>query len=292
MDALDQPLDALVKQNAGRRKQQGAGKGGRGKARVGGARGGARGAPRGSGGSGGGSAGAFRGGFKQLRGAARAARPQQQQQQQRLPQQRMPQQQQVMGGLSGSTKIVLSNLAREITEDDFMEIFQGVGPISRAVVHYDREGQSLGTGEVTFKTKAAALKAVLEYDAATVNGVKMNVKIVANKMDVVLPVRQLQPMAQIARAVHQQQQLSRRGSARGGKGQQQNGGKAQQQGKGGRVTQKGKGKGGKGKGKGKGGRGEKSSVSQADLDADMDSYHNQSSESGRGAGAGQPQASK
>jgi len=44
------------------------------------------------------------------------------------------------------------------------EIFQQVGPVKNAIVHYDQEGRSVGTAEVTFKNKGSAEKAVEEYD--------------------------------------------------------------------------------------------------------------------------------
>ena len=59
-----------------------------------------------------------------------------------------------------------------MTDDDVTDIFQNVGHVQVAVVHYDREGHSLGTAEVTFTNKRDALKAVDEYDGVQIHFLK------------------------------------------------------------------------------------------------------------------------
>ncbi len=56
----------------------------------------------------------------------------------------------------------------DVNEGDVIDIFQEVGPVKSAVVHYSRDGNSLGTAEITFVHKEHAMKAVNEYDGVRV----------------------------------------------------------------------------------------------------------------------------
>lgn len=90
---------------------------------------------------------------------------------------------------------MLSNLDPLITADDCIEIFQNVGPVQKAVIHYNSDGSSQGTGEVQFANKTDALRAAEEYDAAQVDGRPMYVKVIANKVPVVQ--QRVQPVVPI-----------------------------------------------------------------------------------------------
>jgi len=52
--------------------------------------------------------------------------------------------------------------------------------IVKASVHYNSEGKSLGSAEVTFQNKATATKAVEEYDGAEVDGRPMYLKAIGS----------------------------------------------------------------------------------------------------------------
>jgi RNA recognition motif-containing protein len=71
---------------------------------------------------------------------------------------------------------MLSNLDPLITADDCIEIFQNVGPVTKAVIHYNSDGSSQGTGEVQFANKTDALRAAEEYDAAQVDDARCTSK--------------------------------------------------------------------------------------------------------------------
>jgi len=190
---LDRPLGDIIKEGARRGGGRGGGRGrGRGGSRGGSMRGGGgfRGGARGGSGRGGfrasfrGGAGSFR-----ARGAANGAGPIRRDRggfRQATPYQRPPPRQQVGGGLAAGSRIMLTNLDPQLTEDDCLEIFQNVGPVSRAVIHYNRDGSSQGTAEVHFANKNDALRAVDEYDAAQIDGRPMYVKVIANKAPTVV----------------------------------------------------------------------------------------------------------
>lgn len=258
---LDLSLDDITKAT---RKKSGGARGGRGGRGRGGARGGRGG----------------RGGRSSSRGRGGRQRPTPYSRPNNAPNRTAMLAAQQKSRLVGATKVSVSNLAPEVTKDDVEEIFQQVGPVKSAVVHYNQEGRSVGTAEVTFKNKGSAEKAVQEYDRAEVDGRPMYIRLLAS----------IAPSVKLAapRANRQQAPPPRRGAASRGRGASRGarGGR-------GRAASAGRGRGGKaGRGRGgKGGRGGKAKpATAASLDAEMDAYHAKaaSSPADTTAAAGQP----
>lgn len=195
------------------------------------------------------------------------------------------QRQQVGGGLAAGSKILVTHLDPQVGEEDVADIFANVGPVQKAVVHYDRDGRSLGTAEVTFARKNDAIKAVEEYDGAEVDGRAMYLKVIATKAPTV--VVQSRPQQR------QQQRPMQGNFVKGGRGKGAKGAKGKTQRGGGRGGRGRGAKGGRGRG-GKGGKGkeDKKPVSAEALDAEMDTYFSATSESteDKKAATGQPAA--
>lgn len=76
--------------------------------------------------------------------------------------------------------VFVSNLDKDVNQEDVYDIFSRVGSVRTATVNYDQSGTSLGTAEVTFNTSKDAETAVREYDGAEVDGRVMNVKLIGS----------------------------------------------------------------------------------------------------------------
>jgi len=68
------------------------------------------------------------------------------------------------------TRVHIENLEYTVTEENLQEIFERIGYVKKAVVHYDKSGRSEGTAEVTFERKTDALTAVKRYDGVEIDG--------------------------------------------------------------------------------------------------------------------------
>ena len=60
-------------------------------------------------------------------------------------------------------KINISNLHFKVTDNDMKELFDEFGHVIRAVVNYNKNGQSLGTAVVSFNNKSSAFAAQNKY---------------------------------------------------------------------------------------------------------------------------------
>lgn len=76
------------------------------------------------------------------------------------------------------TKILVSNLDYEVSDDDIKDLFSVVGDVKTISVHYDKSGRSKGTAEVVYSQWKDAVAAVKRYNNIQLDGKPMEVKIV------------------------------------------------------------------------------------------------------------------
>ncbi|XP_075242628.1 uncharacterized protein LOC142337314 [Convolutriloba macropyga] len=78
------------------------------------------------------------------------------------------------------TKVHVSNLGPEITDDRLSELFTSIGGTKRCVVHHSSSGKSLGTGEVTFESMNQASEAIKKFDHSALEGWPLRLSVIGN----------------------------------------------------------------------------------------------------------------
>jgi len=163
-------------------------------------------------------------------------------------------------GVNSTTKLLISNLDYGVTTSDVQELFEDVGAVRVARVHYDENGQSLGTAEIIFERRADAVSAQQKYNGLNLDGRPMDIRLVGGVDD------------------GSQPQKPNRGSyanGNGGGGNQRSGfrNNNQQNGIRGGANRSRGGGGGKQQ---QNGNAKKENVTAEDLDAELDAYRAES----------------
>ncbi|KAJ3053804.1 hypothetical protein HK097_003320 [Rhizophlyctis rosea] len=150
-------------------------------------------------------------------------------------------------------KIVVSNLAKNVTERDVLELFNHVGPVRSASLAFDATGKSKGVATVVFQRPGDAANAVREYHNRTLDNKPMKIELVVS-----------------ASAIESGSLGGGAGGAqRNGHGRQRNGGN------GGSGGGRRGGNGGGRRGGNAGGRASRPKATAETLDAEMDTYMNE-----------------
>jgi len=162
-------------------------------------------------------------------------------------------------GVNSTTKLLISNLDYDVTTSDIQELFEDIGAIRVARVHYDENGRSLGTAEVVFERRVDAVGAQQKYNGLNLDGRPMDIRLVGSIDD------------------GSQQQSNRGSYANGfGGGNQRSGfrnNNNQQNGTRGGANRL---RGGKQQQNGFGGNTKKENITAEDLDAELDAYRAES----------------
>lgn len=87
------------------------------------------------------------------------------------------------------TRLHVSNLHFNVSNDDVRELFSEVGQLRKAVIHYDKSGRSLGTAEVIFATRDAAVRAIKKYNNLPLDGRPMIITMVPSQTSVRSPTK-------------------------------------------------------------------------------------------------------
>ena len=75
-------------------------------------------------------------------------------------------------------RVMVTNLDKGVGADDLREIFSRVGIVKAVAIHYADDGSSKGVADVTYRARAAAEAAVVEFDGRQVDDTIIRVRIV------------------------------------------------------------------------------------------------------------------
>jgi len=75
------------------------------------------------------------------------------------------------------TKMMVSNLDYNVSQKDMEELFAEFRDFSKAVLHFDQNGRSVGTCELTFRSRSGAMKAHKQYNGVPLDGKAMRIEV-------------------------------------------------------------------------------------------------------------------
>lgn len=110
---------------------------------------------------------------------------------------------------AGQTMLHVSNLHFKVSNKDLKELFEDIAPIKKAAVHYDKNGKSLGTAEVIFFTREAAIRAIKKYSQRLLDGRPMSIALVPTSNDSVISRIGVKAGSGIQKRPHKQQTTKR-----------------------------------------------------------------------------------
>ncbi|KAI3793362.1 hypothetical protein L1987_35979 [Smallanthus sonchifolius] len=101
----------------------------------------------------------------------------------------------LVGGESSTeagTKLYISNLDYEVTNEDIRVLFSDVGELKHYSIHCDRSGRSKGTAEVVYMHQSDAVAAMKRYNNVQLDGKPMRLELVGVSIVTPVPVPPMQ----------------------------------------------------------------------------------------------------
>ncbi|EDW88201.2 aly/REF export factor 2 [Drosophila yakuba] len=81
------------------------------------------------------------------------------------------------------TFLMVCNLDYGVNDDDIMELFNESGLVQQGLVHYDREGNSLGTAQLMCKYRADAMKIIKQFHGVFLDGRRLKLHLIQKTRD-------------------------------------------------------------------------------------------------------------
>lgn len=80
------------------------------------------------------------------------------------------------------TKVLVTNLEVGVTQKDMEELFGEFRDFKKAQMHYNKDGRSLGTCELAFRSRDGALRAAKQYKGVPLDGLPMEITILGDNV--------------------------------------------------------------------------------------------------------------
>ncbi|GAB7355960.1 hypothetical protein MBLNU459_g6592t1 [Dothideomycetes sp. NU459] len=81
--------------------------------------------------------------------------------------------------LTGESKIIVSNLPADVTEQQIKEYFsKSVGAVKKVLLNYNKTGRSVGVATIIFQQPNSAAEAAKTYDGVKVDGKPMKIEVI------------------------------------------------------------------------------------------------------------------
>ncbi|KAI4745586.1 hypothetical protein E4T50_04035 [Aureobasidium sp. EXF-12298] len=80
---------------------------------------------------------------------------------------------------TGESKIIVSNLPSDVTEQQIKEYFsKSVGPVKKVLLNYNKNGRSVGVATIIFSQAQSAAAAAKQLDSVKVDGKPMRIEVI------------------------------------------------------------------------------------------------------------------
>ncbi|KAJ3071082.1 hypothetical protein HDU98_005866, partial [Podochytrium sp. JEL0797] len=124
----------------------------------------------------------------------------------------------------GQGSLSVSNLNQNISQQDFHELFSTIGPVKSAVLNFDQNARSKGTGTVIYRKHQDTQRAINEFNGRQFDGRPMRIELIVSAASLASLAARAAPAAGYGGQQQQQRGGDRsRGAARGGRGAQRGG---------------------------------------------------------------------
>lgn len=81
-----------------------------------------------------------------------------------------------------AAKLFVSNVEKQITEEELLQLFVGIGTVKSIALHFDKDGKSQGTALVHYASKASADQAVTEFSGRMLDGEELLIEFVNSEV--------------------------------------------------------------------------------------------------------------
>jgi len=85
-------------------------------------------------------------------------------------------------GIETGTKLLVANLDYNVIDDDIKDLFESIGDVKKAFVHYDKSGRSLGNATIVYARRSDAVAGLKKYNGVPLDGKPMKITLVGTNV--------------------------------------------------------------------------------------------------------------